>query len=189
MLHPSPIAVLCIKALWLVFVAIWVVSAFRTKRTVYRQPWRQFVASLVCGVACVLIANQVPWKWFLPPNPRLEACGIALCAAGIAFAVWARFTLGRNWSGLVTLKEDHELIQTGPYRFVRHPIYAGLFLAVFGTVAALLPSAHGLLLLVAIATAFAIKLRQEERLMLRQFPEAYAAYKARVPAAIIPFLF
>lgn len=182
------IALHCIRTLWLAFATVWLISAFRTKRTVYRQPWRYVLTYLACGVVGGLIVSFLPRKWLIPPNPLLEAAGVMLCTWGVAFAVWARLHLGRNWSGLVSLKEDHQLIQSGPYRFVRHPIYTGLIVAVLGTVAALLPSLHGLVALAVLTTAFTLKYRHEEELLLRQFPEAYPAYKARVRAALIPFL-
>src|SRR5262249_30603247 len=112
-------------------------------------------------------------------------CGVALLAAGLAFSVWARVRLGRNWSGTVTVKEGHELIRSGPYAWVRHPIYTGLITAVagtaitFGTVRAFL----GLLL---VAAGLLRKLRAEERFMRETFPGEYERYSATVPA-LVPF--
>jgi protein-S-isoprenylcysteine O-methyltransferase Ste14 len=98
--------------------------------------------------------------------------GLIMLAVGIAIAVWARNYLGRNWSGTVTVKQDHELIRTGPYRLVRHPIYSGLLLAILGTAVAFgewrgLP-AFGLL-----AGSLLLKLRMEERFMSESFPKEY----------------
>src|SRR5262249_11895523 len=102
------------------------------------------------------------------------------------FALWARVALGRNWSGVVTLKEGHELIEHGPYRFVRHPIYTGIFTMFFATALALghLSGFAGALLTFA---SFWVKLCDEEKLMLQQFPERYAAYRRRAKR-IIPFV-
>ena len=87
----------------------------------------------------------------------------------------------------MTLKENHELIQGGPYRFVRHPIYTGILLAILGTVVALTPSVGGLVCIVMVTIGFNMKRLHEEKLMLQQFPEAYPAYQKRV-RAIIPFI-
>ena len=98
----------------------------------------------------------------------------------------ARALLGRNWSGTVTLKENHELIVRGPYRLVRHPIYAGLMAMMIATA---LQQGHvaGLLGVVLVFVSFWIKSSYEEEVMLKQFPEQYADYRQRVKR-IIPFL-
>ena len=111
-----------------------------------------------------------------------------LCAGGFAVAIWARTILGRNWSGIATVKENHELICRGPYKIVRHPIYTGLVLAVLGTFIAAWPTVGGVILVVAMILALWIKAQQEEKLMRGQFPEAYPAYRKRVRSGIIPFL-
>ena len=112
------------------------------------------------------------------------AIGAAVNLAGLLFTVWARIHLGRNWSGTVTLKQDHELITSGPYAWVRHPIYTGLLLGFVG-----LAIARGewrsILAVVIIALAFWRKLRIEESWMLEQFGDAYRSYRRRV-AALIP---
>ncbi len=124
----------------------------------------------------------------LPRSLPLGIAGCVLCAAGLLFTVFARFYLGRNWSGAVTIKENHELIQSGPYRFVRHPIYSGLFVAILGTFLALIPTVAGLFAYAIMALTLRFKLSAEEELMTRQFPEAYPAYKKKVRGAIIPWI-
>jgi len=113
--------------------------------------------------------------------------GVALNFAGLLFTVWARVHLGRNWSGAVTLKQDHELITSGPYRIVRHPIYTGLLLA-FAGLAVARGEWRSILGLVIMALSFWLKLRIEERLMVEQFGSAYETYRRRVNA-LIPFVF
>ena len=112
--------------------------------------------------------------------------GAALTFAGIAFAIWARVWMAGNWSSDVTLKRDHELIVDGPYRWVRHPIYTGILLALLGTALAV-GEWRGLLAVVLAAAAFWRKLGIEEAVMRRQFGEAYSRYAKRVPA-LIPFV-
>ena len=109
-----------------------------------------------------------------------------LCIAGLLFCFWARAALGRNWSGTVTLKEGHELIQRGPYRLVRHPIYTGL-LAMFLATAIAYGRLGGFVGVLIAFASFWIKLIGEEKLMLQQFPDQYAAYQERVKR-IIPFV-
>jgi protein-S-isoprenylcysteine O-methyltransferase Ste14 len=109
--------------------------------------------------------------------------GGVLCIIGLAFTVWARATLGGNWSGAVTLKECHELIDRGPYRLMRHPIYTGLMTMFVATVIALghLAGIIGALLFF---VSFWIKLGDEEKLMLKHFRDQYAAYQQRVKRII-----
>jgi protein-S-isoprenylcysteine O-methyltransferase Ste14 len=181
-----------ISACWIVFVAVWLVAAVSTKRSVYRESRAQRLSYwllIVMAYLLLLRGRQLPY----PLNLRVvsHAAPIALaaavlCIAGLAFAVWARATLGRNWSGVVTLKEGHELVERGPYRFVRHPIYTGILTMFFATA---LVRGHlaGLAAVLLLLASFWIKLGREEKLMLQQFPERYAAYQHRVKR-IIPFV-
>ena len=181
-----------INGCWLVFAAIWVIAALSTKRTVYRESRAQRLRYwVVLVVAFFLVVNdrRLPYPLNLDIIPHVAPIAWAaavFCVIGLAFAVWARVTLGRNWSGVVTLKEGHELVERGPYRFVRHPIYTGILTMFFATALAQghLSGFVGTLLLFA---SFWIKLRDEEKLMLQQFPERYADYRRRAKR-IIPFL-
>jgi protein-S-isoprenylcysteine O-methyltransferase Ste14 len=181
-----------ISGCWLVFVAIWVIAALSTKRTVYRESRAQRLRYWVLLViACVLqlYGRRLPYPLSMRvlPHVALNAWAAAvLCITGLAFAIWARVTLGRNWSGVVTLKEGHELVERGPYRFVRHPIYTGIITMFFATALAQehLSGFVGTLLMF---VSFWIKLRDEEKLMLQQFPERYADYRRRAKC-IIPFV-
>ena len=121
-----------------------------------------------------------------PPTWTLYWIGTALLVAGLAFSIWARVTLGRNWSGTVTVKEDHELIQSGPYRLVRHPIYTGLLLALAGSAVAQ-DRWSGVLGVVLIFVSFWIKLLREEAWMRETFGEKYDAYCARTKR-LVPFV-
>jgi protein-S-isoprenylcysteine O-methyltransferase Ste14 len=112
--------------------------------------------------------------------------GAVLTAGGLLFAVWTRHHLGKNWSGVVTVKEDHELITTGPYVIVRHPIYTGLLLAFLGSAIAI-GEWRGVLAVVIVLWSLLRKLRFEERWMREQFGERYEAYSRRVPA-LVPFV-
>ena len=135
----------------------------------------------------LLVAAYVPFSLlndrFAPLTPLLTWLGVALTCVGTSFAIWARAFLAGNWSGTVTLKQNHELVVEGPYRWVRHPIYTGLLTAIIGT--ALARGEWRGLIAVAIA-AFALwrKLRLEETIMRGEFGDTYVRYAERVPALI-----
>jgi protein-S-isoprenylcysteine O-methyltransferase Ste14 len=181
-----------ISACWILFVAVWLLAAVSTKRAVYRESRAQrlrYWVLLVIAYLLLLRGRQLPYPLNLRVIPHAASIAWAaavLCMVGLAFALWARVTLGRNWSGVVTLKEGHELVERGPYRFVRHPIYTGILTMFFATA---LVQGHvagfaGALLIFA---SFWIKLCREEKLMLQQFPERYAAYQQRAKR-IVPFV-
>jgi protein-S-isoprenylcysteine O-methyltransferase Ste14 len=106
--------------------------------------------------------------------------------AGLLFAIWAREHLGRNWSHSVTIKQGHELITTGPYTVVRHPIYTGILTGFLGMAIAI-SQVRGFIAFVLVCLALWIKLRIEEQWMGSQFGEAYATY-AHQTAALVPYL-
>jgi protein-S-isoprenylcysteine O-methyltransferase Ste14 len=111
---------------------------------------------------------------------------LALTAAGLGIAVWARLYIGSNWSGSVTLKVGHQLMKSGPYRFVRHPIYSGLLLAIAGTALTNL-RVRSVIGLVCLWVSFQIKSRIEERLMQQTFGPEYTAYKQETGALLPKF--
>ena len=177
--------------LWWAWGLCWLVAALRSKATQRREPLASRLAHVLpLALGAALIAwPQARWPalaWrFWPPSPAASWMGVALVIAGLAFAIWARVHLGGNWSGTVTVKQGHELIRSGPYAWVRHPIYTGLITAVFGTAVAsgTMPAAVGL----AIVTASLVrKSRVEEEFMRNTFPDEYPRYSAEVPA-LIPF--
>ena len=177
---------------WLVFIAIWIAMARGGKVVAERESiYSRLSHYLPLAVGIYLVAApHVPIgvlnDRFASLSLWLVQLGLALTVAGIAFAIWARMWIVDNWSSDVTLKRDHELIVTGPYALVRHPIYTGILLALLGT--ALAVGEWRALLGVAIAAgAYWRKLTIEEAVMRRQFGEAYARYAARVPA-LIPFV-
>lgn len=178
---------------WAAWALYWLVSAIGNKATQRREPWSSRIAYfLPLVVGGVLIAwRGAPWAGVLslrlwPRSLALYWVGLAVLVAGLGFAVWARVHLGRNWSGAVTVKEGHELIRTGPYAFVRHPIYTGLLTGVIGTVicAATVRGALGFLI---IAVALVRKVRAEEVFMRETFPGQYEKYCEEVPA-LVPFV-
>jgi protein-S-isoprenylcysteine O-methyltransferase Ste14 len=186
---PDPYKV--IGWVWEAVLVIWVAASLTNKRTIRRQSIGSRLLQLGLGVlAGLFIWGGGPWKMFagpmIPRSPAMGSIALALISAGLAFAVWARFVIGRNWSGTVTLKQDHELVRSGPYAIVRHPIYTGFLFALLGTAVA--RGTIGAFIGVAIAVlALRLKSLTEESLMLQQFDSQYAAYKREVKA-LIPFV-
>ncbi len=175
---------------WIIWITIWIILALGNKRTIYRQPWSQrgvYVLIVVCGGIGMHFLPH-PFLPIFPVTVAGDIAGAALCALGLGWSIWARFVLGRNWSGMVTLKENHELIRSGPYRFTRHPIYKGILAAIAGTVLSLAFTPIGICEYALLSAAFIVKLRQEESLMLQQFPDTYRAYKMQVKAALVPLI-
>lgn len=175
---------------WGVFVAVWIIAALFTKRTVERRSsvWRILVVlAFLAIIAAQALHIPRPTDVALWPYSQTIgrlADGVAI--VGLAIALWARFTLGANWSGQITFKKDHVLITSGPYAFVRHPIYTGLLLMMLAT-AIIAGKAFGFAFVGLMTIALWLKAREEEKLMLEHFPDAYAAYKARTKA-LIPFV-
>ncbi len=170
---------------------VWYTSAFKQRAVAERVPWlKQLGHKLPVLLGAMLLLwplRDRPWDVWLPlSQPACAYAGAALCALGLLFAIWARWTLAGNWSSNVTFKHGHELIVRGPYRFVRHPIYTGLLLMALGTalVEGLAGAFAGVLLFF---VGFWIKLRLEEQMMTRHFPSEYPPYKSRVKA-LIPFV-
>lgn len=181
-----------IKTCWISFIVYWAVKAFQQRAVAEHAPWlEQLAHKLPVGIGAWLMfvpnRRYLPWQAQLPlPQPACGDIGAVLCVLGLAGAIWARWTLAGNWSSNVTFKQGHELVERGPYRFVRHPIYTSLLLMGLGTALAGNRAAQfaGLLLWFA---GFWIKLKQEEQLLTRHFPTEYPAYQARVKA-LIPFV-
>ena len=178
--------------LWLAWLAYWTVAARNVKTTRRRESWASRLSTVVLIVLAALLfavrSRNLPWlnARFVPPTMAFHWLGLLVTALGLAFAVWARVHLGRNWSGTVTVKDNHELIRSGPYGLVRHPIYSGLLLAILGTAIAF-GEWRGLLGFGFLTVAFVLKLRREEGFMGENFPNEYPRYRAAVPA-LIPFV-
>ncbi len=187
-----PLALNIISACWILFAVIWLLAAFATKQSVYRESRLQrmrYVIPILLGGFLLAKGHRLSDPLNHRVIPHVEALawtGVVLCIAGFAFCIWARFTLGRNWSGVVTLKRGHELISDGPYALVRHPIYTGL-LTMFVATVIVLGHVAGIIALPFVFVSLWIKLRYEEKLMLKQFPNEYAAYQQHVKR-IIPFI-
>jgi len=179
--------------LWLVWIAYWRISAADVKPTQrHESPGSRAAHLLPLLVAGVLlwIRGDAEDGWLfrqlLAHSLTTFWTGAAIAAAGLGFSAWARVHLGRNWSATVTVKQDHELIRTGPYAIVRHPIYTGVLFGFIGTALAI-GQWRGVLAVVIVFGSFWRKLKIEERWMSETFGEQYRQYRART-RALIPFL-
>ncbi len=179
-------------ALWVGYLAYWQVMSANVKVTQRLEPAASRILRMVLflNAMVLLLYPRIPLAWLYwsiwPSSRWTFFIGAAITAAGLLFSVWARRHLGRNWSRSVTIKEDHELIVTGPYSLVRHPIYTGLLAGFLGTAIAI-AQIRGVLALGLIFISLWAKLRLEERWMRGQFGVSYEAYSRRV-AALVPFI-
>ncbi|MGO9434039.1 MAG: methyltransferase family protein [Terracidiphilus sp.] len=181
---------------WGALALVWLAGVAFTKRTVRTQPPGTRLFQLAVAALGFLLLSRhcrdwFPYEWlfvrFAPHTAAIADAALLLTVVGCGFAIWARLTLGRNWSGRVTVKADHELVTTGPYAVARHPIYTGLLLALVGTALAV-GQWRGIVAVIVILMAFVLKMAQEEKMMMQTFPAEYPQYRQRVKA-LIPGIF
>jgi len=183
-----------ITGLWLVFFAYWAVAAVGAKRNAGSRMWSGGIGVRLVVVFLIAAALRSPSLREFLAETQLSASrfdtlswtGVALCVLGFGLAINARWHLGRNWGMPMSRKEQPELVTSGPYAFIRHPIYTGMILAMLGS--AIGANASWALLLVPVGAFFIYSARQEESAMLQLFPEQYAAYVART-GMLAPRLF
>jgi protein-S-isoprenylcysteine O-methyltransferase Ste14 len=171
---------------WIVFWAYWLVMAVTAKAG--RSRWTQFAGVRVGIILVVLLLIRL--RVFIghgaaTGNPWLLGTGLGVFVFGLALAVWARVYLGRNWGMPMSQKADPELVTTGPYGRIRHPIYSGIILAMAGTAIAVSP--YWLIAAAILGAYFLVSAVIEERTMAKVFPAAYPPYK-RATKMLIPYL-
>jgi protein-S-isoprenylcysteine O-methyltransferase Ste14 len=177
---------------WIFFFLYWQIKAAHTKTTQRLEPAAsRILRAFIFLIAIVLLSTtRIPLPWLYlqlwPVGFWRFWLGAAVTIAGLLFAVWAREHLGRNWSRSVTIKQGRDLITTGPYAAVRHPIYTGI-LAGFLGMAIAMSQVRGFIVFLLFFLAFWIKLRMEEQWMRSQFGEEYATY-AHQTAALVPYV-
>jgi protein-S-isoprenylcysteine O-methyltransferase Ste14 len=174
-----------ILAGWVAFWIYWLVASFGVKTGQSR--WTRFAGVRIAVILLVLLLLRVRvFKIHSATNdPWLQGLGLAVFVLGLALAVWARVYLGRNWGMPMSQKVDPELVTTGPYSRVRHPIYSGIILAMVGTTMAV--SLYWLVAVVLTGAFFLYSAIVEERTMASLFPGSYPQYK-RSTKMLIPFI-
>jgi protein-S-isoprenylcysteine O-methyltransferase Ste14 len=168
-------------------------NALRTKRTVRSQSSAAqllYTAILVVGV-CLIFVKQtaIPWldRQLFAVTVPIVLAGLLVVTIGVAFSIWGRLILGSNWSNRVTVKENHTLVRTGPYRIVRHPIYSGILFGMLGSAVQRggIRCFAGVLIC---GLSFWLKTRAEERFMVQSFGKEYLQYRHKVKV-LVPFIF
>ena len=182
-MHP---VIIVIGVGWVIFWIAWLIAAFTAKAS--RGRWSRLAGSRIALAIVVvfLFRANVHGGSERIDGPVLEGIGLALWIAGHALAVWARLYIGRNWGMPMTQKENPDLVMTGPYHAIRHPIYTGIILGLLGT--ALATSLYLLIAAALVAGYFIYSALNEERYMTEQFPDQYPEYKAH-SKMLIPFVF
>ena len=174
---------------WAAFWIYWIIAAFSTKSAKRgRISWARElrVRAVIFVLTLVLIRLGAFRDHGLGTDPWRAGAGLVLFAAGLAFSIWARINIGHNWGGPMSQKNDAELVTSGPYRLVRHPIYSGILVGFIGTALAL---DWSWLIVVALAGVYFIySAVAEERNLTKQFPDTYPAYK-RSTKMLVPFIF
>jgi protein-S-isoprenylcysteine O-methyltransferase Ste14 len=177
---------LTIVICWVLFWAYWLIAARSSKAGQF--PSGRFAGARVAIlIVVVYLARAFGFRSHPVQNdPVLTGVGLALFFLGLALAIWARLYIGRNWGMPMTRKEEPELVTTGPYSRVRHPIYTGMILALLGTALATTP--FGLIAVAVLAAYFIYSATREESYLAEQFPDTYPAYK-RSTKMLVPFVF
>jgi protein-S-isoprenylcysteine O-methyltransferase Ste14 len=170
---------------WAAFWLYWLVAAFSMKRG--RVPWSRElgIRAVIFVIAIALVHSGVLRGHGLNTDPWRATVGLVMFACGLGFAVWARVHIGNNWGTPMTQKLEPELVTSGPYRFVRHPIYSGILIAGVGSAVAL--SWLWLIAVVLAALYFIYSATEEERFLTERFPETYPAYK-RSTKMLLPMI-
>ena len=184
-----------LPSMWTAFVVYWRLMSMNVKGAQRLEPTPSRIFRLILfllAIALLFLPNstfpQFAWLYWTPiaTSQWTFFVGVILTLAGLLFSIWARHHLGPNWSLAVTLKDDHELIVTGPYALVRHPIYTGLLAGFLGTTIAIM-QIRGIIALALVLIALWTKLRMEEHLMRDHFGAKYDAYSQHV-SALVPFI-
>jgi protein-S-isoprenylcysteine O-methyltransferase Ste14 len=172
---------------WIAFWIYWLAASVGVKTGQSRST--RFVAVRV-GILLIVIlllrTGALKGHAAATSNPWLQGIGTALFVLGLLLAIWARLYLGRNWGMPMTQKDDPELVTTGPYHSIRHPIYSGILLAMIGTTIAV--SLYWLVAVLILGAYFVYSAFMEERFMAGRFPDSYPEYR-RSTKMLVPFLF
>lgn len=182
-----------IAIFWLIFLIVWVVSAFFAKKSVVKRRWKWRGVVIIAIVLAVVFLNKSRINLsylkffftdtFFAATSVISVIAIVSAGVGLVGAVWARVYLGRNWSGYVTYKKKHELVTNGPYKYVRHPIYSSMLLMFIGTWLSF-PTAWVSTMFVIYISIFLWRKDKEEAIMIKLFGKKYKDYMKHTKAII-----
>lgn len=183
-----------LHASWLIVIIFWFISGLGVKKPKSQESFSvQFIQYWLPLIIAVLLLGPGEWfghslirENFVPHSNLVGIIGLTLCIVGAIIACWSRFMLGKNWSLSVQRKENHELVKTGIYKIVRHPIYLGLLLLFIGNTL-IVGDYRGIIAVLIVFISFWFKLRKEEQLLLEVFGAQYTKYKSSTKA-LIPFI-
>lgn len=176
---------------WTVMVTIWIISSFGNKKSKQKEPaqFRYLTLALYIIGAVLLFSNDLQFgNKIYPQDTIFRIIGFVACYVGLIFAIWARWVLGKNWSGRISIKKEQDLIAFGPYRITRNPIYSGLLLAFLGTAFAFghINDYIGFLFFL---IGIVMKLKREEKIMRENFGVRFNKYAQKVKYRLIPFIY
>lgn len=181
-----------IRTAWIIWIVWWVVAATRTNRVKQREPVHEWVLRWILMIAAFELLFQrgsylgLLNRRFVPHSNLIRDIGAALTCIGLAFSIWARQHIGRYWSGSVSIRADHQLIRTGPYSRIRHPIYTGILVGLAGTLLAYGDYAAIVAFLIVLG-GFSWKALREENLLRGEFGPAFEEHK-RLTGFFLPRL-
>jgi protein-S-isoprenylcysteine O-methyltransferase Ste14 len=171
-----------IELAWAIFLIYWIIGAFKTRPTRHKESSISRITILLVEIAGYMLIFDSAldggfWgKAVLPRTALLAIAGVAMTWLGIALAIWARYHLAGYWSARIAIKQDHQLIRTGPYRRLRHPIYSGLILATVGS-ALVIDHWRCVLGVCLVVAGYAIKARKEEAMLGEKFEDAFREHR------------
>ena len=175
-------ATVIVAWLWNVLLIVWLAMLFGRKSTKQSETAWERVQHVVPVLVAFWLLFESSWSVLdlrvVPETPAVLWVGVLLTALGVGISVWARLSLGANWSGMVTLKKGHELVRKGLYRWIRHPIYTGILLGFVGT-ALIKGHVRSWVGLAILWTSFYFKARREERFLRQEFGEGFEEHARR----------
>ncbi|MGA7720574.1 MAG: isoprenylcysteine carboxylmethyltransferase family protein [Ignavibacteriaceae bacterium] len=175
-----------IYASWLILLVYLIVAAAGTKHDTGEHPLRNFGILFVVIISFMLPHIKIFRFLNFDPVSSVQSCiGVILCFTGLGINIWGRQQLGKNWSRADSTKGRQKLVISGPYSYIRHPMYSGGFLAILGS--AVVMGGAWIFLLVFLGPIFFWRVGAEDRLLEQQFPDEYPEYKKRTKA-LIPFV-
>lgn len=174
---------------WLVMILYWILTVRTSSQTTIRSEVIPLFKLVLSALITYLPLPIGGWfaRGLLRTNLGTNLAGVFLCASGVSVAIWARHVLGRNWSGKVVVQQEHHVVDEGPYRMIRHPIYLGVLLAMLG-VCVILGYIFSFAYLIFCIFGLVRKSKQEEELLISQFPGKYEQYQKRTKA-LIPYVY